>query len=64
MGALGAVPAALGLADDAALLREVLGICARALMRSYSRRAGSLLGVPGGQSGSVTFIQRFGGAVH
>jgi hypothetical protein len=57
-------PLRLGLAYDAALLRDVLGICTRARMRSYQRRAATQIGVRGGRSGSVTFIQRFGGAVH
>jgi hypothetical protein len=57
-------PLRLGLAYDAMLLRDVLGICTHALLRSYQRRAATQLGVHGGQSGSVTFIQRFGGAVN
>jgi hypothetical protein len=41
-------PLRLGLAYDATLLRDVLGICTRALMRSSQRRAATQLGVHGG----------------
>jgi hypothetical protein len=57
-------PLRLGIAYDPTMLRAVLGIATHALMRSCQQRAAAQLGAPGGQSGSVTLILRFGGAVN
>ena len=45
------------------LLGKVLGILARAVFRSLRRRARDY-GIPRGQCGAVTFIQRFGSALN
>lgn len=50
-------------AFDGALLGKVLGIFARAVFRSLRRRARDY-GIPRGQCGAVTFIQRFGSALN
>lgn len=50
-------------AFDGALLGRVLGIFARAVFRSLRRRAREY-GIPRGQCGAVTFIQRFGSALN
>jgi len=47
------------LAWDHALCRAVLGVYARALLACYARTARSH-GIRGGQTGTVTAIQRFG----
>ena len=46
-------------AFDGALLGKVLGIFIRAVFASLRRRARDC-GIPGGQCGAVTFVQRFG----
>ncbi len=48
---------------DHTLCRAVLGIYARALL-GFARRRARQRGVPGGRSGAVTAIQRFGSAVN
>lgn len=50
-------------AFDGALLGKVLGIFARAVFRSLRRRAREY-GIPRGQCGAVTLIQRFGSALN
>ncbi len=50
-------------AFDGALLGKVLGIFARAVFRSLRQRARDY-GIPRGQCGAVTFIQRFGSALN
>ena len=50
-------------AFDGALLGEVLGIFVRAVFGSLKRRAREY-GIPWGQCGAVTFIQRFGSALN
>src|SRR5437867_6676938 len=47
------------LAFDHALCRAVLGVFIRAVLGWYRRR-GRRAGVPDGQSGTVTVVQRFG----
>ena len=47
------------LAWDHALCRAVLGVYARTLLAFYARTARAR-GIPGGQTGTVTVIQRFG----
>ena len=47
---------------DAGLTREILNLFLRALFASLRRRARKRWGVRGGQSGAVTFVQRFGSA--
>lgn len=50
-------------AFDGALLGEMLGIFLRAVFGSLKRRAREY-GIPRGQCGAVTFIQRFGSALN
>jgi hypothetical protein len=56
-------PLRLRLAMDRALLSDMLGLFLRTLM-AWQRRRGRALGMRGGQTGAVTFIQRFGGALN
>jgi hypothetical protein len=49
---------------DTRLMTEVLRAFLRSLFADQRRRARRLSGVPGGQNGSVTFIQRFGSALN
>jgi len=51
------------LAFDHALCRAVLSVFIRALLAFYRRRA-RRAGVADGHSGTVTVIQRFGGALN
>jgi len=50
------------MAYDAALTREILNLFLRTLFASLRRRARKRWGVRSGQSGAVTFVQRFGSA--
>ncbi|MCP5058784.1 MAG: transposase, partial [bacterium] len=51
-------------AYDAALTSEVLRAYLRALFAALRRRAKRQWGIPRSQCGSVTFVQRFGSALH
>jgi hypothetical protein len=51
------------LAYDHRLCRKVLHVFVRALRSAY-RRAARLQGLSGGETGMVTSVQRFGGAVN
>jgi Putative transposase len=51
------------LAYDHRLCRRVLGVFVRALRSAYRRRA-RRCGIAGGETGMVTAIQRFGGALN
>jgi hypothetical protein len=57
-----ALPFPLRMACDAALTREILNLFLRTLFASLRRRARKRWGVRSGQSGAVTFVQRFGSA--
>ena len=48
------------LAADRALFSKLLGVFLRTLFAWQCRR-GRALGIVGGQTGAVTFVQRFGG---
>jgi hypothetical protein len=52
-----------GLAWDHQLCRAVLAAYVRTLL-AFQRRQGARAGCPGGRAGSVTVIQRFGGALN
>jgi hypothetical protein len=51
-------------AYDHALCSAVLAVFLRAVFGALQRRAQSELGIVGGRSGSVTFVQRFGGSIN
>jgi hypothetical protein len=51
------------LAADRRLLAALLGIFLRTLF-AWQRRRGRALGIVGGQTGAVTFVQRWGGALN
>jgi hypothetical protein len=57
-------PLRFGLAYDRQLCTAVLGVFVRSLLGQLRRRARHEEGVDGGQSGAVTFVQRFGSAVN
>jgi hypothetical protein len=46
------------------LCSAVLGVFLRSVFGALQRRAREELGVAGGRSGSVTFVQRFGGSIN
>ncbi len=50
-------------AYDHALCSAVLAVFLRAVFGALQRRAKSELDIVGGRSGSVTFVQRFGGSI-
>ncbi len=58
------IPLRYRVAYDRNLCSDVLGVFIRTVMRTLRRRAKRLLGIDHGQSGSVTQIQRWGGAVN
>ncbi len=58
------IPLRCRVAYDRDLCSAVLGVFIRTVMRSLRRRAKKHLGIDQGQSGSVTRIQRWGGAVN
>jgi hypothetical protein len=51
------------LAVDRALFSKLLGVFLRTVF-AWQRRRGRTLGIHGGQTGSVSFVQRFGGAMN
>lgn len=51
------------LAADRALLGALLGVFVRSVF-AWQRRRGRERGIVGGQTGAVTFVQRFGGALN
>ena len=57
-------PLRLWLAYDPGLCTAVLRVYLRALLGQHQRRARAEQGLPRGQSGAVTFIQRFGSALN
>lgn len=52
------------MAYDARLMSEVLNVFVRAVLGHLRRRARNFMGLRDSQSGAVTFIQRFGGALN
>ncbi len=58
------IPLRYRVAYDRNLCSEVLGVFIRTVLRSLRRRAKRHLGIDRGQSGSVTQIQRWGGAAN
>ncbi len=58
------IPLRYRVAYDRNLCSDVLGVFIRTVLRSLRRRAKRHLGIDRGQSGSVTQIQRWGGAVN
>jgi Putative transposase/Transposase zinc-binding domain len=52
------------LAYDASLMSDVLNVFARAVSGELRRRARESFGLGSSQSGAVTFVQRFGGALN
>jgi hypothetical protein len=58
------IPLRYRIAYDRPLCSDVLGVFIRTVFRSLRRRAKKHLGIEHGQSGSVTQIQRWGGAVN
>jgi hypothetical protein len=52
------------LAYDAELTAAVLGVFVRTVFASLRRRAREHWGIPRGQCGAVTFVQRFGDALN
>ncbi len=58
------IPLRCRVAYDRDLCSAVLGVFIRTVMRSLRRRAKKHLGIDHGKSGSVTQIQRWGGAVN
>jgi hypothetical protein len=58
------IPLRYRIAYDRGLCSDVLGVFIRTVLRSLRRRAKKHLGIDHGQSGSVTQIQRWGGAVN
>jgi hypothetical protein len=58
------IPLRYRVAYDRDLCSDVLGVFIRTVFRSLRRRAKKHLGIEHGQSGSVTQIQRWGGAVN
>ena len=58
------IPLRYHLAYDHELCSAVLGVFLRAVFGALQRRAAEELGVAGGRSGSVTFVQRFGGSIN
>jgi hypothetical protein len=63
MGTLGAHRLRYQLAYDPTLCRTVLGVFIRALRSGYRREA-KRKGLVGGETGVVTSVQRFGGALN
>ena len=58
------IPLRYRVAYDRGLCSDVLGVFIRTVLRSLRHRAKKLLGIIHGRSGSVTQIQRWGGAVN
>ncbi|MBW2726756.1 MAG: transposase zinc-binding domain-containing protein [Deltaproteobacteria bacterium] len=58
------IPLRYRVAYDRDLCSDVLGVFIRTVLRSLRHRAKKLLGIIHGRSGSVTQIQRWGGAVN
>jgi hypothetical protein len=58
------IPLRYRIAYDRELCSEVLGVFLRTVFSSLRRRAKEELGVPDGQSGSVSTLQRFGGSIN
>jgi hypothetical protein len=58
------IPLRYRIAYDRDLCSDVLGVFIRTVLRSLRRRARKHMGIEHGQSGSVTQIQRWGGAVN
>ncbi len=58
------IPLRYRIAYDRNLCSDVLGVFILTVLRSLRHRAKKLLGVDQGQGGSVTHIQRWGGAVN
>jgi len=58
------IPLRYRIAYDRELCSEVLGVFLRTVFGSLRRRAKEELGVTDGQSGSVSTLQRFGGAIN
>jgi hypothetical protein len=58
------IPLRYRLAYDHKLCSAVLGVFLRTVFGALQRRAREELGVVGGLSGSVTFVQRFGGSIN
>ena len=58
------IPLRYRVAYDRNLCSDVLGVFIRTVLRSLRRRAKRQLGIDRGQSGSVTQIQRRGGAAN
>ena len=56
-------PLRFRLAVDRALFGKLLGVFLRTVF-AWQRRRGRTLGIRAGQTGSVTFVQRFGGALN
>ena len=58
------IPLRYRIAYDRELCSEVLGVFLRTVFSSLRRRAKHHFGVTNGQSGSVSTLQRFGGAIN
>jgi hypothetical protein len=58
------IPLRYRVAYDHKLCSAVLAVFLRAVFGALQRRAKEELGVVGGRSGSVTFVQRFGGSIN